>query len=153
MIDLLTKELSCTDISIHWCDINRVTISYRCHLRKVVARKKNFIYILLAQHIYVTCAFKSNLNINPEAQLLPCTNSMPLVTNSMHLQTTYNLHLQYLQWEVHLESSQTSVVELFRGNSQRVKEVGYFRRRAPSWMFDRLFDRILNAILLPDNLL
>ena len=73
MIDLLTKELSCTDISIHWCDINRVTISYRCHLRKLVARKKNFIYILLAQHIYVTCAFKSNLNINPEAQLLPCT--------------------------------------------------------------------------------
>ena len=37
---------------------------------------------------------------------------------------------------------------LFCENIQRVKVVGYFRRRAPTWMFDR----ILNATLL-NNLL
>ena len=42
-----------------------------------------------------------------------------------------------------MESSQTSAVELYYGNSQRIKAVGYFRTRAPSWMFDR----ILNAAL------
>ena len=34
------------------------------------AQKKNR-YILLAQQIYVISAFKSNLNVNPEPQLLP----------------------------------------------------------------------------------
>ena len=72
--------------------IYKVRISYICHLRKVVAHKKNFIYKPLAQgscalkefyiyatcarqlrtkrileiyylrNKYVTCAFKSNLN-------------------------------------------------------------------------------------------
>ena len=67
----------------------------------------------------------------------------------MHLQSTYTLHLQYLQSEAHLESSLTSAVELFCGNSQRVKTVGYFRRRAPSWMLDKMFERIriLNVTL------
>ena len=74
------------------------------------------------------------------------------VTNSMHLKSTYTPHLQYLQSEVHLESSRTSAVELFYKNSQRVKAVGYFCRRAPSCIFDRMFDRILNATL-SNNLL
>ena len=38
------------------------------------------------------------------------------------------------------------------GNSQHVKAVGYFRRRPPSWIFDRMFDRIINE-RLPNNLL
>ena len=42
-----------------------------------------------------------------------------------------------------MKFSGTSAVELYCGNSQRIKVVGYFRRRAPSWMFDR----ILNATL------
>ena len=67
------------------------------------------------------------------------------VTVSTHLQSAYRLHLQYVQSQAHLESSQTSAVELFRGNSQRVKAVGYFHRRAPSCIFERMFDRILNA--------
>ena len=74
------------------------------------------------------------------------------VTNSMHLQTTYSPHLQYLQSEVHLESSQTSAVELFCGNSQGVKTVDYFRKRAPSCIFGSMFDKTLNATL-PNNLL
>ena len=74
------------------------------------------------------------------------------VTNSIHLQSTYTLHFQYLQSEAHLESSRTSAVELFCRNSKCVKAVGYFRRRAPSCIFDRMFDRILNATL-PNNLL
>ena len=73
-------------------------------------------------------------------------------TNSMHLQSSYTPHLQYLQLEVHLESSQTSAVELFCRNSERVKGVGYFCKRVPSCIFDRMFDRILNATL-SNNLL
>ena len=67
------------------------------------------------------------------------------VTNSMHLQSTCTPHLQYLQSEAHLESSRTPEVELFCRNSQGVKAVGYFRRRASSCIFDRMFGRILNA--------
>ena len=66
----------------------------------------------------------------------------------MHFQCTYTPHLQKLQSEAHLESSQTFAVEFFGGISQRVKAVDYFRRKAPSWTFDR----ILNATL-PNNLL
>ena len=35
-----------------------------------------------------------------------------IVTDSMHLQPTYTPHLQYLQSEEHLKSSQTSTVEI-----------------------------------------
>ena len=54
-----------------------------------------------------------------------------------------------------------TVSQLFRENQQRgkitpttqirVKSVGYFRKRAPSCIFDRMFDKILNVIL-PNNL-
>ena len=46
------------------------------------------------------------------------------------------------------ESGQTPAVDLFWGNSQSVEAVGYFCRRAPSWMLGRT----LNATLL-NNLL
>ena len=87
--------------------------------------------------------FNSNININPEPQL---------ITESMHLQSTYYLHLKYLQSEAHFDSSRTSAVKIFCGNSQSVKTVGYFSRRAPPWMFGIVFDRILN-VSLPNNLL
>ena len=76
----------------------------------------------------------------------------PVVTNSMHFQSTYTSHLQYLQSEAHLESIRTSPMELFCENRQRVKAVGCFRRRAPSCMFDRMFNWTLIATL-PNNLL
>ena len=69
------------------------------------------------------------------------------VTNSMHLHSTYTPHLQYLKSEAYEKSSQTAAVELFSRNSQRVNAIGYFCRRAPSCIFDRMFDRILNATL------
>ena len=56
----------------------------------------------------------------------------------MHLQSTYNPRLQHIRSEANLEYSRTSAVELFCGNSQRIKAVGYCRRRATSWMFDRI---------------
>ena len=74
------------------------------------------------------------------------------VTNFMHLKSTYAPDLQYLQSDGLLESSQTSAVKLFCGNSQRVRNVGYFCRRVPSCIFDRIIDMILNATL-PTNLL
>ena len=64
----------------------------------------------------------------------------------MHLQSTYTPHLQHIQSEAHLESSQTYAAELFCGKSQRIKAVGYFRRRA----LLSIFDRILNETL-PNN--
>ena len=48
----------------------------------------------------------------------------------------------------HSESCWTFAVERFYATKQRVKVVGYFWRRAPSW----IFDRILNASLT-NNLL
>ena len=74
------------------------------------------------------------------------------VPNSMHLQSIYTSHLQYLQSKARLESSHTSAVELFCRNSQRVKVVGYFHKRASSCIFDMMFQRILN-VTLPNNLL
>ena len=71
-----------------------------------------------------------------EPQLLPC--NQPVVTNSLHLQSSYTPHLQEHQSEAYLESSQTSAVEA----------VGYFRGRAPPWMFDK----ILNATLSNNSL-
>ena len=41
------------------------------------------------------------------------TNSISPVTNSIHLQSTYIPHLQYLYSEAHLESSRTSAVKVF----------------------------------------
>ena len=57
-----------------------------------------------------------------------------MVTNFMLLQSADTPHLQHFQSIAHLKSSQTSAVDLFAGNSQRVKIVGYFRIRAPSWI-------------------
>ena len=63
---------------------------------------------------------------------IPCTYSLP----ALHIYST----------------SQTSAVALFYRKSQGAKAVGYFGKRAPSCIFDRMFDRILNATL-PNNLL
>ena len=71
------------------------------------------------------------------------------VKNSM---STYTPHLQYHHSEARLGSNGTSAMELFCRNSQRVKVVGYFRRSAPSYIFDKIFDRILYAAL-PNNVL
>ena len=60
---------------------------------------------------------------------------------------TYDLMKLYFETS-HSESSRTPALELVFENSQRVKVVGYFRQRAPSWMFDR----ILN-VSLPNNIL
>ena len=40
----------------------------------------------------------------------------------------------------HSEFSRTTAVELFCGNKERVKAVSFFRRRTPSWMFDRILN-------------
>ena len=64
----------------------------------------------------------------------------PAATNSMHPQSTHTPHPQHIQSEAHMESSRTSAVEPYCGNSQRIKAVGYFRRSAPLWMFDRILN-------------
>ena len=56
-----------------------------------------------------------------------------------YLRLSQTLFLQF-SW---IFSGRTTAVELFCGNDQRVKAVSYFRKKAPSWMFDR----ILNATL------
>ena len=72
---------------------------------------------------------------------IPCTYSLP----ALHIYSTSNRRhiwnpVEHLKWS------------FFCRNSQRVKAVGYFRRRAPSCIFDRMFGRILNATL-PNSLL
>ena len=39
-----------------------------------------------------------------------------------------------------MKSSRTSAMKLFCGNSEHVKAVDYFRRRAPLWMSDRILN-------------
>ena len=50
---------------------------------------------------------------------------------------TYDLMKLYFE-TLQSESSRIPALELFSENSQRVKAAGYFRKRAPSWMFDRM---------------
>ena len=70
-----------------------------------------------------------------------CTYSLP----TLHIYSTSNRrHIWNLVEHLHHE--------LFCTDSQRVKAVGYFRRRAPSCIFDRMFDRIVNGSL-PNNIL
>ena len=69
----------------------------------------------------------------------------PAATNFMHLQSTYTPHLQHLSNQ---KPMWNPVKHLrwcfFCGISQSLRAVGCFRKRASSWMFDR----ILTAILL-----
>ena len=65
-------------------------------------------------------------------------------TNSMHLQLKHSPHSQHLQSDPHLESGRRSVVELFCRNSLCVKVVGWFRRGAPSLMFDGILNVTLS---------
>ena len=66
-------------------------------------------------------------------------------TNSIHLQSTYTPHLQYLSNRRHIQSPVEHLRwSFFCRKSRCLQTVGYFRRRAPSWMFGR----ILNATLI-----
>ena len=72
------------------------------------------------------------------------------VTNSMHLQS---LHIYSTSNRMRIWNPVKHLLWRFiRRNSQRVKAVGYFRRKAPSCIFNRMFDRVLNGTL-PNNLL
>ena len=80
-------------------------------------------------------------------QLLPCT---PACCYKFHALAVY-LHSTLTAHPIRdaMESSRTSAVELYFRNSQRVKTVGYFRRRAPSWMFNRILKATLPNNYLP----
>ena len=82
-----------------------------------------------------------------EFRLLP---SAPACSNKFHALAVY-LHPIFtapFQLEAHLESSGTSAVELFCRNSPCLQAIGYFCRRAPLQMFDR----ILNVTLSNNSL-
>ena len=53
------------------------------------------------------------------------------------VQYIYKIYI-HIQSEAYLKSSRTFEVELFCRNSQSVKVVGYFRRRASSLIFDSI---------------
>ena len=50
-------------------------------------------------------------------------------------------------YQAYLESSQISAMERFCGNRKRLLAVNYFRRNAPSHMFDW----VLNILLIMEN--
>ena len=54
--------------------LTKVTISYRCHLRRVVAHKKNFRYIKYLRSKYMLLAY---LNPIYHIQLNSCNSSPP----------------------------------------------------------------------------
>ena len=108
-------------------------------------RNKSRRYTNLIFFIPVTPSriISSGVSKSPQIRFLIIWSSLnyftvhpPSATNSIHLQSIHILQSQHLQSEAYWGSVRTSVVELC------------FRRRAPSWMFDR----ILNATL-PNNLL
>ena len=82
-----------------------------------------------------------------KSQLFPCATAYGYKFRALaiYLHPTFTAPFQS---EAHFKSNQTIAVEFFCGNSQRLSAVGYFYRRAPSQMFDR----ILNATLF-NNLL
>ena len=66
----------------------------------------------------------------------------PFVTPVMESFTSDILQITIRYWaESHLESCQTSTMELFCGNSQRPKDINYFLEKAPP----QLIKRISNA--------
>ena len=77
-----------------------------------------------------------------EPQLLHCDNKFDTLT--VHPHSTLTAPSIGGIFEVR----RTSAVEFFCGNSRRAKAVGYFPRKTPL----QIFDRILNATL-PNNLL
>ena len=68
----------------------------------------------------------------------------PATMNFMHLQSFHTPYSQHLQSDPHLESVPRPVVGLFGRNSVSLKTVGYFCRRAPSLMFDRILNVTLS---------
>ena len=71
----------------------------------------------------------------------------PAATNSM--QSTYTPHLQHLfNWRCTWNQVEHLWWSFFCRNSRCIKVVGYFCRRAPSWMFDRILDATLSHNLL-----
>ena len=92
----------------------------------------------------------SSISKSPQVRFLTCRSShnyfpvhQPAVTNSMQLQSSCtHIYRIYNQ-----RCISNPVEQFFWGNSQCVKAIGYFHRRAPLWIFDRIFDRILNATL------
>ena len=82
-----------------------------------------------------------------ECQLLPCAQACgyKFYALAVYLHPTFTAPFQL---EVHLESSQTSAVQLFCGNSPHLQMIGYFCKRAPSQMFDRILNMTLSNNLL-----
>ena len=98
------------------------------------------IYVIIIKHAKFSYnSFKS--------QLLRCAlaSSYKFHALAVYLHPTFTTSFQS---EAHLESSQASVVVLFCGNSRRLQAVGYFRRRAPSWMSDTTLNEALSNDLL-----
>ena len=66
-------------------------------------------------------------------------------TNSMHLQSTYVSHLQHL---FNRRRIWNLVEHLWWNFFAEIKAVDYFRRGAPSWMFDEILEARLSNNLL-----
>ena len=82
-----------------------------------------------------------------ESQLLPYAPACDYKFHALavQLQPTFTAPFQL---KVHLEYSRRSAVKLFCENTQRLQTVGYFCKRAPSWMFDVIPNATLSHNLL-----
>ena len=87
-----------------------------------------------------------------KSQLFPCASACGFKFHAfaIYLHPTCTAPFQ---WEVHLESSQTTAFELFCVYSQCLQAVGYFRRRAKLQMFYRILNGTLsNNLQLAESL-
>ena len=82
-----------------------------------------------------------------ESQLLPYAPACDYKFHALavQLQPTFKAPFQL---KAHLEYSRRSEVKLFCENTQRLQAVGYFCKRAPSWMFDVILNATLSHNLL-----
>ena len=66
----------------------------------------------------------------------------------MVLQPSQFCEKTYIHWstDVYFEPRQTSMVELSSKNSERLKAIKYFCKKAPLWMFDRVLCMSLSRV-------
>ena len=143
--------------SIPWNRINTTTISsimskHSTHTKSLHPHHPLFLYPKQVQETHEPTLFQcyySQSNYHKQDFSTTTSKILCALIKPQHFKkATLGVYLQLtftapLQLQAYLESSGTSAVECFCRNNQRLKATGYFRKRTPSWIFDRIFNTAL----------
>ena len=74
--------------------------------------------------------------------------SIPLITLRIWAESQFAFYIVQIQFQLspiqfaekYLEPSRTSMMERFCNNSQQLKDVNYFRKNSPSYLFDQVIN-------------